>query len=121
MRILESKSLEYIDKQVIIEIANNVSIMPKYKREKEKFKEIISQFCNDNFYYFAQKYLIYRLFKDLFEDLSENLSKNITKKMEKYLSSEEIKEHYRKIYSKVFEDFKKSLEKYRDEKGKIYK
>ena len=120
MKILESKSLEYIDKQVIIEKATNVSIMQKYKRKKEKFKEIIYQFCNDNFYYFAQKYLIYRLFKDLFEDLSENLSKNIIEKMEKFLSSKEIKERYRKIYFKVFEDFEKSIDKPRDENGKIY-
>ena len=42
--ILERKSLEYLDMQVKIEKVRNMPIMKENKKNRENFKEIISQF-----------------------------------------------------------------------------
>ena len=85
--IIEYKSIKFLDMQVQIEKVKNSSINIKNKRNREEFKELIRKFCNDNFYYIAQKYLIFLLIKDLLEDISEKLGSNIYKKMENFLSS----------------------------------
>lgn len=86
---LKIKSLKYLDIQVKIEKIKNNSISPKNKRNKEEFEKLISSFLNENFYYIAQKYLIYRFIKDLFENLCEKLSNTIISKMKNFLLSNE--------------------------------
>ena len=119
-KILEKKSLKYLDIQVKIEKDRNISILPENKRNREDFKKLISQFIKDNFFYVAQKYFIYRLIKDSLETLSEKLGQKISQKMVIFLSSYEAVDGYKKIYLKVFDDFEKSLNKYRNAKGNIF-
>lgn len=118
--IIEKKSLEYLDNQVKIEKTKKESIMIKYKRNREDFKKLITKFCQDNFYYIAQKYLIYKLIKDLLEYLSEKICQNILVKIENYLLSKEIAVYFRKIYIKRFENFEKTIDAKRNINGKIY-
>ena len=94
--ILEEKSLEYLD------------------------MELLYKFCKDNFYFLAQKYFTYRLIKDLFKAFAEKLGKQIYLRLDYFLTSNEIMEDYRKIYLKIFEDFEEDINKFRDVNGKIY-
>ena len=119
-KILENKSLKYLDIQVKIEKDRNISILPENKRNREDFKRLISQFIKDNFFYVAQKYFIYRLIKDSLETLSQKLGQKISQKIVTFLSSYEAVDGYKKIYLKVFDDFEKSLNKYRNAKGNIF-
>ena len=100
------------------EKAKNINI--KNKRNREEFKSSISQFLKDNFYYIAQKYLIYRFIIGLFESFTEQLSQNIYSKMKNFLSSKEINNDYKEIYSAVFENFEKKINEFRGQNGKIY-
>ena len=117
---IESKSYEYLDIHVKIEKDKKTSIMPNYKRNKDEFKELIFQYCNDNFCYIAQKYFIYRIIKDIIEPLSESIGETIIDKMNNFLTSNEIIGYYRNIYLKVFSDFEAEINKFRDKNGKIY-
>ena len=105
--------------QVKIEKANS-SINIENKRNREEFKELISNFFNDNFYYIAQKYLIFLLIKDLFEDLSEKFGKTIYKKMKIFLSSNEANDIYKNIYLRIFNKFEEKINKFKRKNGKIY-
>ena len=118
--ILVDKSLEYLDMQVKIEKMKNVSINTINKRDRDEFKQLICQFCKDNFHYIAQKYLIVLLIKDLLEDLSEKLGKNIYGKMKTILSGNELFDNFRNIYLKIFTDFEERINEKRDKDGKIY-
>ena len=81
---------------------------------------MISTFLEDNFDYFAQKYLVYRFIKDLFEDLIENITEIIYKKIEDYLNGDEANKYFKMIYMKVIEDFEKEINKYRNKDEKNY-
>ena len=117
---IESKSYEYLDIHVKIEKDKKTSIMPNYKRNKDEFKELIFQYCNDNFCYIAQKYFIYKIIKDIIKPLSESIGETIIDKMNNFLTSNEIIGYYRNIYLKVFSDFEAEINKFRDKNGKIY-
>ena len=119
--ILDIKSLEYLDIQVKVEELTKESILPKYKKNREEFKKMISEFCKNNFYYVAEKFLIYRLFKDLFEILIIKLGQNIFSNIKNYLSSDEIKKYYWNIYLKIFSDYEKVVNEYKkNNNGKLY-
>ena len=119
--LIEHKSIKFLDLQAIIEKTKNVSINTKNKRSQEDFKELIRNFCNDNLYYIAQKYLIFLIIKDVFEDISEKLGKSIYKKMKIFLASDEAKDSYRNIYLRIFDKFEEEkINKFRDKYGKIY-
>ena len=81
---------------------------------------MISEFCKNNFCYVAQKYLIYRLFKDLFEVFIIKLKQNILSNITNYLSSDEIKEDYWNIYLKIFSDYERVVNEYKNNNGKLY-
>lgn len=118
--ILERKSLEYLDMQVKIEKVRNIPIMKENEKNRENFKEIISQFIQENLHYVAQKYLIYRFIKDILVTLSEKLGESIIKEMETFLKSNEIMSNYKKIYSSIFSEFEEDINKFKDQIGKIY-
>ena len=118
--IIETKAFKFLDMQVEIEKEKNTSIIPKYKRNKEEFEELILAFYNNNFSYIAQKYFIYRIIKDTLEPLCKNIGQILIKKLNNFLSSNRIMEFYRNIYLKVFSDFEKEINKFRDNNGKIY-
>ena len=118
-KILSDYSFKYLEWQVEIEREKNVSIKTKNKRNRKDFKNLISTFLEDNFDYFAQKYLVYRFIKDLFKDLIENITEIIYKKIEDYLNGDEANKYFKMIYMKVIEDFEKEINKYRNKDGKI--
>ena len=119
-KILEAKSLEYLELQVKVEKLNKEKIMPKVKRNREEFKEIMSQFVNDNFYYVAQKYLIFRFINDILVTLSEQLGNKIISEMKQFLSSQETLGYYKNIYLLIFAEFEEEIDKFRDKIGNIY-
>ena len=119
-KVIDEKSLEFLDIQAKIEAFRNNSIKPKNKRNKEGFQKLISQFLTDNFYYISQKYFIYLFIRDSFEKLSENLSSSIFNKLDNILQSKEILSDYKNIYLKIFQDYEKEIDRYRDSNKKIY-
>ena len=118
--IINTKSLKYLDMQVKIEKIKNVSISIDYKRNQDEFKQLICQFCKENFHYVAQKYFIVLLIKDLFEDLSEKIGKNIYGKMKTMLLGDELFDNFGNIYLKIFNDFEEKINEKRGKNGKIY-
>ena len=98
-KILEKKSLLYLDIQVYIERVRNSSINTSNKRIRECFRVIISKFLEDNYYYSAQKYLIFHFIKDFIELLSEKIGDNIYKKINDFLTESETMKNYKKIYA----------------------
>ena len=98
-KILEKKSLLYLDIQVYIEMVRNSSINTINKRIRECFRVIISKFLEDNYYYSAQKYLIFHFIIDFIELLSEKIGDNIYKKINDFLTESETMKNYKKIYA----------------------
>ena len=104
--------------QVKIEKARNDSINIKNKRNREKFKELISNVLNDNFYYFIQKYLFFLLIKNLFEYIFEKFGKTIYKTMKLFFSSEEANNSYHHIYLRIFNKVQEKINKFKENNEK---
>ena len=120
-KIIITKSFEYLQKQDDIEKKEKALINIKFKRNRENFKDLISLFIKDNFYYIAQKYFIYIFIKDLLESLSERIGTKIIEKTNEYLSGKEIIKKFKKNYLEMIEDFEEEINNYRNsENRKIY-
>lgn len=104
-KILEKKSLLYLDIQVYIERGRNSSINTINKRIRECFRVIISKFLEDNYYYAAQKYLIFHFIKDFIELLSEKIGDNIYKKINDFLTESETTKNYKKFMHRYIQNF----------------
>ena len=118
--IIDTVSLKFLDMQVKFEKMKGISIQIRNKRNREDFKELINSFLMSNFYYVAQRYLIYRFMKDIFEDLSQKLVSNILEKITNILLNNDININYRNIYLKTLDDFSKIMDGYRNKDNKIY-
>ena len=119
-QISEKKGIHYLDiqaKKEIKEFKKSINVENKY--DKAGFKEIIEKFLNDNFYYIAQKYIIYTLICSILEPYSEEVEKQINKIVEEIVVSPEAKSWYEELYNKKFEDFEERIKQcYKN--GKIY-
>ena len=119
--ILDNKSLEFLDLQVYVEQMKNASINSKNKKNRNDLKQLITLFLKDNFYFLAQKYLIYKYINNLFEDFIEIIEKITLEKIDNILENDyDINNDYQKIYLKIFEEFEKNVDSYRDENKQIY-
>ena len=94
----------YLDIQVYIERVRNSSINTINKRIRECFRVIISKFLEDNYYYAAQKYLIFHFIKDFIELLSEKIGDNIYKKINDFLTESETMKNYKKQITFFFRE-----------------
>ena len=119
-QISEKKGIHYLDIQAKKEIKEfKKSINVENKHDKAGFKEVLEKFLNDNFYYIAQKYIIYTLICSILEPYSEEVEKQINKIVEEIVVSPEAKSWYEELYSKKFEDFEERIKQcYKN--GKIY-
>ena len=113
--ILDNKSINFYDMQAKHEKKYSKSIKKENKNDKVKFKEIIKNFLENNFYYISQKYLIYKLIEDFFIPFAEALEKTINE-----IIYEQSKDLIKKIYDSVFDEFRLNVYK-KFVNGKIYK
>ena len=118
--IIEKKSVEYLDMQVKIEKVKNSSIMFKYKRTREGFKNIITKFLQDNFYYISQKYCIFHFIKVVLETLIMKFADALSLNISKFLQSNEMHKNYINVYLKIFEEYEKDINNKREYNGNIY-
>jgi len=103
--ILDNKSIEFLDKQVLEEIEKNKNINIDNKNNKENFINIIKEFLNNNFYYIAQKYCMHRLITDSFESFSKDIEDVINSNIKSIISNDkDIKNCFNNIYFKKIED-----------------
>ena len=120
---LDKKSFEFLQLQVNVEQEKNGSIKQENKKNRKGFKELIFRFLNDNFYYIAQKYLIYKYIIDIIEDLAEKLEKITIKKIDDIIEGDKLNDCYRNIYLNVFSELEKKIsqyiDEYRDKKNKF--
>ena len=104
-KILDNKSIEFLDKQVLEEIEKNKNINIENKNNKENFINIIKEFLNNNFYYIAQKYCMHRLITDSFESFSKDIEDVINSNIKSIISNDkDIKNCFNNIYFKKIED-----------------
>lgn len=69
----------------------------------------------DNFYFIAQKYLIYKYIIDILEDLAEKLEKITIRKIDNILKGDDLNNCYRNIYLNIFSELEKKISQYIDE------
>jgi len=113
--ILNKKSFEFLQLQVNVEQEKNGSIKSINKKNKKGFKELIFKFLRDNFYFIAQKYLIYKFIIDIFEDLAEQLEIIAIKKIDTILEKGDLINCYRNIYVNIFTELEKKIAEYIDD------
>ena len=117
--ILDNKSINFLDMQIKQEKKYTKSIKRENKNDKEKFKEIIKNFLEKNFYYISQKYLIYKLIEDFFIPFTELLKNRINEIIYKQLGNEQTKGLTKNLYDSVFSEFRLNVYK-KFVNGKIY-
>ena len=61
----------------------------------------------DNFYFIAQKYLIYKYIIDILEDLAEKLEEITIRKIDNILKGDDLNNCYRNIYLNIFSELEK--------------
>ena len=106
--ILEDKSIIFLDAQAMIEKVKRQSILHELKKDKDKFQDMIKKFLTNNFYYVAQKFIIYYtlVYKIIpFISEIEKLSDNIIVDLLKNVKEDLIES----IYEKKLEDFKEKV------------
>ena len=69
----------------------------------------------DNFYFIAQKYLIYKYIINILEDLAEKLEKITIRKIDNILKRDDLNNCYRNIYLNIFSELEKKISQYIDE------
>ena len=117
--ILDEKSLDYLDMQVIKEKESAESIKEENKNTKKDFIKIITGFLSSNFYYISQIYLFYKLLLEIKEPFSEQLKKKMNEIIETNLKKNSSKKLIENTFDKIFEKFKERI--YENSKnGKIY-
>jgi hypothetical protein len=72
-KILDIKTLEYLDIQVKKEKEENISIKCENKKDKKDFNDHIKIFLNNYFYFISQKYIICYIIYDTSNSFSNNL------------------------------------------------
>ena len=116
--IKQEKSLKYLDKQAKIEkkeFKQNINV--ENKNNQDNFINIIETFLNSNFYFIAQKYIIYRLITDVNEDLSEEVENQINEIVSEILKSNEADDWSKEIYYQKFDDLKETVKQFYKEGG----
>ena len=91
----------------------------KNKCDKNDFINIIETFLNNNFYYFSQKYAIYRIIVDAFEQISEKLETFINDLISKLIDKTNHNDLLKTIYFKKCEDLKGRIDNFL-ENNQIY-
>ena len=76
-KILDIKTLEYLDIQVKKEKEENISIKCENKKDKKDFNDHIKIFLNNYFYFISQKYIIYYIIYNTSGIFSNNLVKEV--------------------------------------------
>lgn len=109
--ILKEKAYELLNLQVKVEQENWKNISIENKRNFDQFKESISKFLTDNFYYLSQKIYINNIINKICFKLSDSLRKNIDKYLDELIEKEGIKEI-------IIDSFKKKFEDYENEEAK---
>ena len=116
-KILDIKTLEYLDIQVKKEKEENISIKCENKKDKKDFNDHIKLFLNNYFYFISQKYIIYYIIYNTSGSFSNNLVKEVNDYIESLISSE--KDLFKKNFTKKFENFKEYINKFKID-NKIY-
>ena len=116
-KILDIKTLEYLDIQVKKEKEENISIKCENKKDKKDFNDHIKIFLNNYFYFISQKYIIYYIIYNTSGSFSNNLVKEVNDYIESLISSE--KDLFKKNFTKKFENFKEYINKFKID-NKIY-
>ena len=117
--IKNKKALDFIDKQVIFEKKNKVSINKVNKCNFNDFIKIIEDFLSDNFYYVFQKYIIYRIITEACEEISNKIEMNVNNLINNLVYNKSFG-YLEKIFNKKFEDFENMVNSYRIN-NKIYR
>ena len=117
--IKNKKALDFIDKQVIFEKKNKVSINKGNKCNFNDFIKIIEDFLSDNFYYVFQKYIIYRIITEACEEISNKIEMNVNNLINNLVYNKSFG-YLEKIFNKKFEDFENMVNSYRIN-NKIYR
>ena len=118
-KILDEKSIEYLDIQVKKEIDENTSIRCENKRDNNDFKKVIQIFLNNYFYYISQKYIIHHIISDTYDSFSKKIVEELNKFIEKYILSKEAEKLFRKNFLKKFDNLKDLIKIYSNN-DKIY-
>jgi hypothetical protein len=119
--ILSEKAIKYLDIQVKKEKDEfEKNINNKNKCNKNDFKNNITSFLNDNFYYISQKYIIYRVIADVCEPISERIEQALNQLIKDLLSQNNPQDLLEDIYIKKFEDLEEIINGFRDKKNEIY-
>ena len=116
---IDNQSLAYLDMQVCVENMKKASINPKNKKNRNGLKEFISRFLKDNFYYYAQKLLIYKFINHL-ENLIEFVGKIILEEIEDILKCGDIFEDYKSIYLEILKELEDKIDSFRDDDNKLF-
>ena len=112
-QIKDIKAIEFLDEQVRKEkkeFKRNINY--KNKCDKNDFINIIETFLNNNFYYFSQKYAIYRIIVDAFEQISEKLETFINDLISNLIDKTNRNDLLKTIYFKKCEDLKGRIDNF---------
>ena len=116
--ILSEKAIYYLDEQAKkekYEFKENMNV--ENKNNKKKFIDIINEFLSRNFYFIAQKCIIYHFITDVREPLSDNVEKEFNKIVEDFLSTDRANDLSKEFYRRKMDDLIQNINVYLEDGG----
>ena len=104
---LNGFAVKFLDDQVLIQKEQRMSIQLQNKKRLNDFKDIISKFLNDNFYYIAQLQFIINFIMIQLNNLSKSFENNLNQLTSKIIDNKELQDLIGQCYLKKFGEFEK--------------
>ena len=111
-QILEKKSIEFINLQVKVQKELNREINFKNQRNLEGFKKTSKNFLLENYYYLAQKSIIFFIFTYIYEKITDEFVIQLNNLIKQLIIKENNKKIIEKCYMVKYEEFSKRLYSY---------
>ena len=111
-QILEKKSIEFINLQVKVQKELNREINFNNQRNLEGFKKTSKNFLLENYYYLAQKSIIFFIFTYIYEKITDEFVIQLNNLIKQLIIKENNKKIIEKCYMVKYEEFSKRLYSY---------
>ena len=114
--VKEEKAIDYLNAQAIIEKSNQMNINYINKCNKAEFIEIITDVLQNNFYYTAQKYYIYK-FLNMYYDFSQIVENQFNNMAKNIIPENKYNHIYELIYKEKIENLKERIDEFCEREG----
>ena len=115
-KVKNEKAIDYLNVQAINEKSRHMNVDVINKCNKAEFIEIITDVLQNNFYYTAQKYYIYK-FLNMYYDYSQIVENQFNNMAKNIIPENKYNHIYELIYKEKIENLKERIDEFCEREG----